>query len=109
MDNAKHRHHFVPREYLRQWCVVNEDVLAVSINGKRPFLTSVNNVGLENQFYAYGELLLEDIKSILKFHPHVAPDNFMRAFFHHTIVLPIMFRLAMDPSCNELLNDMDKC
>ena len=104
MDNAKHRHHFVPRNYLRQWCVVNEDVLAVSIKGKRPFLTRVKNVGFENQFYAYEQLSLEDIKSILKFHPHVAPDNFMRAFFHHTIVLPIMFRLAMDPSCNELLD-----
>ena len=25
MDRAKHRHHFVPRKYLRQWCVGDEE------------------------------------------------------------------------------------
>ena len=103
MDNAKHRHHFVPRKYLRQWCVGNDDMLAASIKGKLLFPVSIETVGFENQFYSYEQLTLNDIKSVLKFHPCVAPDDFMRAFFHHTIVLPIMFRLAMDPSNNELL------
>ncbi len=102
-DNAKHRHHFVPRNYLRQWCVEKEDVLAVSINGNHPFLTSIEKVGYENQFYSYEQLTLEDIKSILKFHPRMIPDSLMKAFFHHAIVFPVMCRLATDPSNNELI------
>ena len=102
-DNAKHRHHYVPRNYLRQWCVEKEDVLAVSINGNPPFFTSIEKVGYGNQFYSYEQLTLEDIKSVLKFHPRVIPDDLMRTFFHHAIVFPIMCRLAMDPSNDELL------
>lgn len=101
--NAKHRHHVVPRNYLRQWCIEKEDVLAVSINDTPPFLTSIDKVGYENQFYSYEQLTLEDIKSILKFRPRVAPDDLMRAFFHHTIVFPIRCRFVMDPSNNELI------
>ena len=103
VGNAKHRHHVVPRNYLRQWCVEKEDVLAVSINGNPPFLTRIDKVGYENRFYSYEQLTLEDIKSILKFRPRIVPDDLMRAFFHHTIVFPIMCRFVMDPSNNELI------
>ena len=103
MDNAKYRHHFVPRKYLRQWCMGENDAIAVSIKGKSPFLISVDKVAYENAFYSYEKLTLDDIKSVLKFHPRMVSDDLMRKFFYSTIILPVMYRLVMDPSNNELI------
>ena len=98
-DNAKHRHHFVPRKYLRQWCIGEKDAIAVSIKGKSPFLISIDKVAYENEFYSYEQLTLDDIKSLLSFHPRMVTDDLMRTFFHNTIILPVMYRLVMRRLC----------
>lgn len=44
MDNAEHRYHSAPLDYLRQWCIENDCTIVVSNAMKSTFLASAANV-----------------------------------------------------------------
>ena len=105
MDNVKHKHHYVPRRYLRAWSKNGDDVIYVRIGSGCPMPMNINGVGFGQGYYSYEKLNFEILRSVLCCKPRsrLVTDNMMRELFFHTIVIQIFCQLLIDPLDKELV------
>ena len=83
MDNVKHKHHYVPRRYLRAWSKNGDDVIYVRIGSGCPMPMNINGVGFGQGYYSYEKLNFEILRSVLCCKPRsrLVTDNMMRELF----------------------------